>query len=70
VDSTTPTGRRALVRYADTRLAQGDTLAAVLAFQAVAAGNTVDSMGQAAAGRLSALGFTSSAGDTAGPGVR
>jgi len=70
VDSTTPTGRRALVRYGDTRLAQGDTLAAVLAFQAVAAGNTVDSMGQVASGRLSALGFTSSAGDTAGPGVR
>jgi hypothetical protein len=70
VDSTTPTGRRALVRYADVRLAQGDTLAAVLAFQAVAAGATVDSMGQAAAGRLAGLGFTSSSGDTAGPGAR
>ena len=70
VDSTTPTGRRALMRYADVRLGQGDTLAAVLAFQAVAAGATVDSMGQAAAGRLAGLGFTSSSGDTAGPGAR
>ena len=70
VDSTTPTGRRALLRYAETRLGQGDTLAAVLAFQAVAAGNTRDSMGEAAAGRLAALGFTSSTGDTAGTGVR
>ena len=70
VDSTTPTGRRALVRYAEARLGQGDTLAAVLAFQAVAAGATVDSMGEAAAGRLAALGFTSSAGDSVGPGAR
>jgi tetratricopeptide (TPR) repeat protein len=70
VDSTTPTGRRALVRYADTRLTQGDTLAAVLTLQAVAAGGTIDSMSQAAAGRLVALGFTSSAGDSAGSGVR
>jgi tetratricopeptide (TPR) repeat protein len=70
VDSTSPTGRHALVRYADTRLAQGDTLAAVLAFQAVAGGGTIDSMGETAASRLTALGFTSSARDTAGREAR
>lgn len=70
IDSTTPTGRRSLVRYAETRLGQGDTLAAVLALQAVTTGTTVDSMGAAAAGRLAALGFTSSSGDSAGSGVR
>jgi tetratricopeptide (TPR) repeat protein len=70
VDSTTPTGRRALLRYADTRLGQGDTLAAVLALQAVATAGNADSMRQAAAGRLTALGFTSSAGDSVGSGVR
>ena len=50
MDSTTPTGRRALLRYADARLSQGDTLAAALAFQAVAIGGAADSMGEAAAG--------------------
>jgi hypothetical protein len=70
VDSTTATGRRALMRYAEARLGQGDTLAAVLAFQAVSAAGAADSMGEAAAGRLAALGFTSSAGDSAGPGAR
>jgi tetratricopeptide (TPR) repeat protein len=70
VDSTTPTGRRALVRYGGVRLGQGDTLAAVLAFQAVAVRDTTDSMGEAAASHLAALGFTSSAGDSVGPGAR
>ena len=70
IDSTTATGRHALFRYAEARLGQGDTLAAVLAFQAVSAGSMADSIGGAAAGRLAALGFTSSAGDTAGSGVR
>lgn len=68
VDSTTPTGRRALLRYAEARLTQGDTLAAALAFQAVASGGTVDSMGQAAEGRLAALGLTTSSGDSARTG--
>lgn len=70
VDSTTPTGRRALLRYGSARLAQGDTLAAALAFQAVATGGTVDSMGQAAGSRLAALGFSPSTGDTARTGAR
>ena len=52
VDSTTPTGRRALLRYGDGRLAQGDTLAAALAFQTVVTGGASDSTGQAAASHL------------------
>ena len=70
VDSTTPTGRRALLRYADARLTQGDTLAAALAFQAVASGGTVDSMGEAAGSRLAALGLTNTPGDSARTGER
>jgi hypothetical protein len=70
VDSTTPTGRRALLRYAEARLAQGDTLAAALAFQTVASGSAVDSMGTTAAGRLAALGLTTSPGDSAGTDER
>jgi hypothetical protein len=70
VDSTTPTGRRALLRYGEARLAQGDTLAAALAFQTVASGGAVDSMGTTAAGRLAALGLTTSPGDTAGTDER
>lgn len=70
MDSTTPTGRRALLRYGGTRLTQGDTLAAALAFQTVASGGTADSMGEAAAGRLAALGLSRPAGDSAGNGDR
>jgi hypothetical protein len=70
VDSTTPTGRRALLRYAEARLTQGDTLAAALAFQAVASGGAVDSMGTTAASRLAALGLTTSPGDSAGTDKR
>ncbi len=70
MDSTTPTGRRALLRYAEIRLTQGDTLAAALAFQAVVSGGTVDSMGEAAASRLAALGLSSAAGDSARTGER
>ena len=58
VDSTTPTGRRALLRYGAVRLAQGDTLAAALAFQTVVSGDRTDSMGVAAAGRLTMLGIS------------
>jgi hypothetical protein len=68
VDSTTPTGRRALLRYGAARLTQGDTLAAALAFQAVVSGGMADSIGRAAAGRLASLGVTSSAGDSARTG--
>jgi hypothetical protein len=70
MDSTTPTGRRALLRYGSARLVQGDTLAAALAFQAVLSGGAADSMGQAATGRLGALGFSPSRGDTARTGAR
>ncbi len=70
VDSSTATGRRALLRYAGARLTQGDTLAAALAFQAVASGGTVDSMGEAAASRLAGLGLSPSAGDSARTGKR
>ena len=62
VDSTSMTGRRALLRYALARLTQGDTLAAALAFQAVVTAGAADSAGQAAVNRLASLGF-SSAGD-------
>jgi tetratricopeptide (TPR) repeat protein len=68
VDSTTPTGRRALLRYGASRLEQGDTLAAALAFQTVVSGGAADSMGLAAAARLTALGM-SPPGDTAGKGA-
>ena len=68
VDSSSATGRRALLRYASARLAQGDTLAAALAFQVVASGGTADSTGQAASARLTSLGVPSSAGDSARTG--
>jgi tetratricopeptide (TPR) repeat protein len=68
VDSTTATGRRALLRYGGARLTQGDTLAAALAFQAVASGGTIDSMGEAAVSRLAGLGLSPSAGDSARTG--
>ncbi|MGH7512710.1 MAG: hypothetical protein ACREOQ_07290 [Gemmatimonadales bacterium] len=70
VDSTTPTGRRALLGYGAARLAQGDTLAAALAFQTVVSGDRTDSMGVAAAGRLTTLGMQSPAGDSAATGAR
>ena len=70
MDSSTPTGRRALLRYAAARLVQGDTLAAALAFQTVASAGTADSMGEAAAARLSALGLFPLTGDSARTGVR
>jgi tetratricopeptide (TPR) repeat protein len=70
VDSTTPTGRRALLRYGAGRLKQGDTLAAAMAFQTVVSGGTADSTGEAAASRLAALGMTTPVGDSAGTGER
>jgi hypothetical protein len=69
VDSTTPIGRLALLRYGTGRLRQGDTLAAALAFQTVVSGGTTDSTGHAAAGRLTALGMLP-AGDSAHSGER
>jgi hypothetical protein len=70
VDSSSATGRRALLRYGGARLTQGDTLAAAIAFQAVASGGTADSTGQAAASRLASLAMPSSAGDSARTGVQ
>ena len=70
VDSTTPTGRRALLRYGVARLTQGDTLAAALAFQTVVSGGRTDSMGVAAAERLTMLGMLPPAADSAGTGER
>jgi tetratricopeptide (TPR) repeat protein len=70
VDSTTPTGRRALLRYGVARLSQGDTLAAALAFQTVVSGDRSDSMGVAAASQLGALGMHSPPADSAGTGER
>jgi tetratricopeptide (TPR) repeat protein len=70
IDSTTPTGRRALLRYGVARLAQGDTLAAALAFQTVVSGERGDSMGVAAANQLVALGMQASRRDSTGTGER
>jgi tetratricopeptide (TPR) repeat protein len=69
VDSTTPLGRLALVRYGTARLSQGDTLAAAVAFQTVVAAGTDDSTGQAAAAGLSSIGTITPA-DTTGTGER
>jgi hypothetical protein len=57
-DSTSETGRRALLAYGDVRVVQGDTLAAALAFQAVAADSTApDSVASAARIRLQRIGL-------------
>lgn len=59
MDSTSATGREALFAYGETRLAQGDTLAAALAFQAIAAEAEVDdSFRGKARARLDAIGLT------------
>jgi hypothetical protein len=57
-DSTSETGRRALLAYGDVRVIQGDTLAAALAFQAVAADSTApDSVARTARLRLQRIGL-------------
>jgi tetratricopeptide (TPR) repeat protein len=68
-DSSSVTGRRALVSLGDLRLFQGDTLAAALAFQTAvsASGNERDSIGDVARIRLARLGQEPNAGDTARP---
>ena len=55
MDSTSATGRRALLAYGDNMARQGDTLAAALAFQAVVSGTEADSAGQVAKVKLAAL---------------
>ncbi|HUR93608.1 MAG TPA: hypothetical protein VMY76_03430 [Gemmatimonadales bacterium] len=70
VDSTSSTGRRALLRYAEARLRQGDTLAAALAWQTIVSAGPADSMGGVAVGRLADLGLTTSSGDSARTGAQ
>lgn len=70
MDSTSETGREALFAYGETRLAQGDTLAAALAFQAVAAEPEVnDSFRGKARARLDAIGLTPATGPAPEVGV-
>jgi tetratricopeptide (TPR) repeat protein len=69
VDSTTPVGRLALLRFGAARLSQGDTLAAAVAFQTVVAAGTDDSTGQAAAAALRSI-VTITPADTTGTGAR
>ena len=70
MDSTTAVGREALMAYGDTRLAQGDTLAAALAFQAIAAEEEiVDSYTGKARARLELIGLMPATGPTAGSGI-
>jgi tetratricopeptide (TPR) repeat protein len=57
MDSTSVTGRRALLGFGEARAQEGDSLAAVLAFQAAADVSSPDSVSQAASARLAALGF-------------
>jgi tetratricopeptide (TPR) repeat protein len=57
MDSTSVTGRRALLGLGNARAQEGDSLAAVLAFQAAANVSPPDSVSQAASARLAALGF-------------
>ena len=70
MDSTSATGRQALFAYGETRLAQGDTLAAALAFQAIAAEGAVsDSFTGKARARLETLGLTPVTGPDPGAGT-
>jgi tetratricopeptide (TPR) repeat protein len=65
IDSSTMVGRRALVGYGDARLKLGDTIAAALAFQAVASDRVQsDSIRQMAEDRLSELRHRSYSRDT------
>jgi hypothetical protein len=57
MDSSSVTGRRALLGFGEARAQEGDSLAAVLAFQAAANVSPPDSVSQAASARLAALGF-------------
>ena len=64
-DSSSWTGRRALIGLGDARREQGDTSGAMQAYQtAAAAGGAADSLSQLAAGRLNALAQSRSAGDS------
>jgi hypothetical protein len=68
MDSSSATGRRALFAYGETRLIQGDTLAAALAYQAIAADAAVsDAFSGKARARLAALGLTPTTDPTTRP---
>jgi tetratricopeptide (TPR) repeat protein len=63
MDSSSAAGRRALFAYGEIRLIQGDTLAAALAYQAIAADSgSSDSFSRKARARLAALGLAPTAG--------
>ncbi len=70
MDSSSATGRRALFAYGETRLLQGDTLAAALAFQAIASDTVSDSFSGKARARLAGLGLTLTADPNSGPDSR
>jgi hypothetical protein len=70
MDSTSAAGRQALFSYGETRLAQGDTLAAALAFQAIEAEPSVrDEFTAKARARLAEIGLTPTTGPTSGAGI-
>ena len=56
-DSVSPIGRRSSLRAAESRLAQGDTMAAAITFQSVLSAGATDSAGQVAVERLHSLGI-------------
>ncbi len=59
MDSTSAVGRQALFAYGETRLAQGDTLAAALAFQTIAGQPAAsDPVSEKARAKLEAIGLT------------
>jgi len=69
MDSTSAVGRQALFAYGETRLAQGDTLAAALAFQTIAAQpEASDPVSEKARARLEAIGLTPMSGPPPGGG--
>jgi tetratricopeptide (TPR) repeat protein len=70
MDSTSAVGRQALFAYGEARLGQGDTLAAALAFQAIASEPEVsDSFSEKARARLGDIGLTSTTGPPSGAGI-
>ena len=70
MDSTSAVGRQALFAYGETRLVQGDTLAAALAFQAIAAEPEIaDSFDAKAGAMLDAIGLTPVTNSAPGPGI-
>ncbi|MGH7701546.1 MAG: hypothetical protein ACREMO_00480 [Gemmatimonadales bacterium] len=68
VDSTSDVGRRSLLGMGDARMAQGDILAAAIAFEsAIVRDSVADSISQVAARKLNALGSAQPGGDSTNP---